>query len=99
MGSLSSIIIRKPSHDKVWENYFKNGDFHKCPLCRLNYIDKSIHTIEKNYGCWRRTRKVSKTNGGSNHINNFLPICWQCNQSAGNQDLKDFAKMMEYNYP
>lgn len=97
MGSISSIMVRKPSHDEVWTNYYVDGDFHRCPVCQCNYIDKAVHTVDKNYGAWQRGYKISKSNGGSTHINNLVPICWKCNYLTGDQNIRDFAEKMGYN--
>lgn len=97
MGSIPCINSRKPSHNKVWTNFFGSKDFQRCPVCQCNYIDKAIHTVEKNHGAWRRTRKISKSNGGSNAIDNFIPVCWECNYLAGNQNIEDFAETKQYN--
>lgn len=96
MGSISSIHIRKPSHNKVWTKFFGSGEFHKCPVCRHNYMDKNIRTIEKNYGAWARCRKISKKEGGLDHIDNLVPVCWECNNLVGDQNLKAFAQKMQY---
>jgi len=91
MGNKLSAIKRVPSHNKVWINYYKNESytFCQCPVCHNNYMDKEIHTIEKNYGGWRRGYKISKRNGGSNHLTNLIPICWDCNNNIGDKNIRD----------
>lgn len=86
----------KPSHKKVWEKTFGNRDFVKCPVCQINYIDKNKKFVDKKrsdlilYGHWKRCRKLSKPNGGSNHLNNFTPVCISCRDNIGCNNIDDF---------
>lgn len=96
MGNRISVNIKKPSHDEVWKKSHPDISFHRCPLCRENYMDRFIHTKTKTHGCWRRGYKISPSNGGSININNLIPICWDCRYRSKGEDLKDFSERMGY---
>lgn len=34
---------------------------------------------------------VPKSKGGSNHITNMRPLCWECNQMRGNDDIENLV--------
>ena len=73
---------------QVWKSYFpENTIIGKCMCCQ-----QEIH-----YDRFEIGHIVSVCNGGTNTLENLLPICGACNRSCGGKNLMDFAK--EYNMP
>jgi 5-methylcytosine-specific restriction endonuclease McrA len=56
---------------------------HKCFCCKK--ITIKIIDFEAGH-------VLSEFNGGSNEINNFRPICRNCNSSMGTMHMEDYIK-------
>jgi hypothetical protein len=80
--------IPKIVKTQTWDKYIgKNLGTAKCLCCKKNEIQQS------NFHCGHI---ISVYNGGKNIIDNLKPICSQCNQSMGRQNMDEFMK--EYGF-
>lgn len=66
----------------VWRNYHDKLDAY-CPLCISTVI-----SID-NFDCGHI---ISHKNGGSENIDNLIPLCSKCNRSMGAIDIKDYCE-------
>lgn len=65
----------------VWRNYHDSMDAY-CPLCLITVI-----SID-NFDCGH---VISHKNGGSENIDNLIPLCSKCNKSMGAVNLTDYC--------
>lgn len=80
--------IPKVIRAKLWDMYYGKEMESVCKCCRMNkvtYLDFDAGHI------------VSHKDGGSDSINNLVPICRPCNLGMGAENMNDFAKKINPN--
>jgi len=75
----------RSARQRIWHNHFGETGERLCPLCKLNRIDP--FTFEKGHD-------IAKAKGGSNQVENFLPICRTCNTSQNTLTFDEFRKTL-----
>ncbi len=78
-----SLKIPQSIRHKVWETYMGNYFRTQCPVCDCNEISVG------NFECGH---VVSRAKCGLVTVDNLRPICGECNNSMGTQNLIDFAE-------
>lgn len=68
--------------NNLWKLYFGENFNERCNVCKN---DINVHNFEAGH-------ITSVKNGGSDNIENLVPICSTCNKSMGIQNLNDFKK-------
>lgn len=77
--------ISKKLKNTVWEHYFSLQQGEKiCPVCNQDKIWMN------DFECGHIN---PESNGGTNDLNNLLPICKGCNSSMGKTHMEDFIKV------
>ncbi len=71
-----------PVRYNVWKKKFDKIEG-PCPICETNI------TISQ----WEASHIVSRANGGSNEVNNLLPLCMNCNRSMGRMNMPEYVKV------
>ena len=66
----------------LWKNYFGDNFTGVCNVCRK----------EININDFEAGHIISFANGGSDNIDNLVPLCRDCNRSMGKQNLDEFKK-------
>ena len=99
MGNCCGFIESKKEcyHLKVWVHYFNDAPTSPCPLCGCNVMFKSRFVIQAQPGAWKVGYKISPYKGGSDDVNNLLPVCWDCFYSMGYQNMECYAWKSGYN--
>ena len=69
----------------VWENTFGKEYEGDCPCCDKNTIDVNTRHI---------SHKKAIANGGSDNIENLIPLCSSCNLSMGTKDYHLFKRSL-----
>jgi hypothetical protein len=70
--------ITKDTRQKIWRHWLGNVKFAKCPCCEERTIYRDISRG------WSFGHDIPFSKGGTNHIENIIPICAQCNMEMGN---------------
>jgi 5-methylcytosine-specific restriction endonuclease McrA len=81
--------LPKEIRGSVWRNYFDTLD-HLCPLCNSTI---SIDDFECGH-------MISVKNGGTNALENLIPLCNKCNNSMSSMNFdvycKEYGKQQKY---
>lgn len=71
----------------------KNEVYEKCDG-KCEYCDKRLslknHGRPGEMGAWEIDHSVSRANGGTDHLNNLVAACVDCNQEKGSRNGKSF---------
>jgi len=78
--------ISKRIQTIVWENTFGKEYKGLCPCCEKNTIDVNTRHI---------SHKKAIANGGSDNIENLIPLCSSCNLSMGTKDYHLFKRSLQ----
>lgn len=66
--------------NKLWTNFFNDNKNGICQVCKTNINDTNFHA----------GHIISVKNGGTDKINNLIPICSCCNLSMGTMNLLEY---------
>lgn len=74
--------IPRGVRDDLWIKYFKDKIIGDCYVCSKEI---SLTNFEAGH-------VIASSKGGSDNMDNLVPICSACNKSMGNQNLHDYKK-------
>ena len=69
--------------DQLWKKYYGNVFEGVCKCCRFNTI--RVSNFEAGH-------ILSRKEGGSDHMDNLVPICGSCNRSMGTMHMDEYAR-------
>lgn len=70
----------------IWNRYFGNNNTGYCLICNM----------EIDFNSYQYGYVISKKDGGKSDSSNIKPICHNCNDSIGSQNMESFMKSRNY---
>lgn len=84
-SSVKKKAIPKRVRHAVWERYAGKVWETKC---NVSWCNNQLTVLDS----WHVGHNISEVNGGDFSIDNFRPICQQCNTSMGTTSIDDFSR-------
>ena len=77
-------VPSKLLRDEVWRNNFKESTKGSCYCCKYEF---------NIFDDWHSGHIISHANGGTDNASNLRPICYNCNEWMGAENMKTFKEM------
>ena len=78
--------LTKKQRDDVWCKVYLNENIGICFLCNTNIISQTNFVV---------AHKQAVAKGGISSLDNYAPICAECNSQMGTQHMDDFINKMK----
>lgn len=83
-------LTRKPDFAKVrlWLTYFHLTRCVPCPCCQQQPC------LDVFKATWHKAHRVARARGGADCLDNFVPICADCNLAMGTLSLEEYRQQL-----